>query len=120
MQTKTTTHQDIVKASGNQEPTIGQCKYLIYLYKDTIRKKILKRHTALSGAKSSDFPYFFNPKTKIGNFALHLYNQYSVEKELNRGAISNLIDQAKNQDKFDLNFVKSFLDSANGYTKPSA
>ena len=113
-------HNEIASSSGDQEPTIKQCNYLMFLYKETIRSKILKRHSALEGAKTSDFPYFYNPKIKVGNFALHLYNQFSVEKGLNRGAISNLINRAKENSKFDLKFVREFLDSANAYKKPSA
>lgn len=111
-------HDQIIKASGKEEPTIKQCNYLIGLYKDLIRKSILKKHTALLNAKTSDFPQFYNPRTKVGNFALHFLNTFSVENSLNRGAVSALIQNAKDG-KFDKTWVRPFVDSANSYKKIS-
>jgi len=111
-------HSQIIKASGKEEPTIKQCNYLMGLYKDLIRKSILKKHEALQNAKSSDFPFFYNAKTKVGNFALHYLNTFSVQNNLNRGDVSTLISEAK-EGNFTKAWIRPFLDSANSYKKAS-
>ena len=110
-------HESIFASSEKEEPTMNQCKYLIYLYRESLKAKILKRHTELQRAKVSDFPFFAMANRKPSSFAIHLLNTFSVSDNLNRGAISKLIDSAKNQSKFDAKFISSFLDSANRYYK---
>ena len=108
-------HESIFASSEKEEPTMNQCKYLIYLYKEILKAKILKRHEFIQNAKTSDFPWFAGANRRPASFAIHLLNTFSVDKSLNRGAISRLINDAKNNDQFDLKFVKGFLDSVNTY-----
>lgn len=108
-------HESIFASSEKEEPTMNQCKYLIYLYKEILKAKILKRHEFIQNAKTSDFPWFSGGNRRVASFAIHLLNTFSVDKSLNRGAISRLINDAKNNDQFDLKFVKGFLDSVNTY-----
>ena len=108
-------HESIFASSEKEEPTMNQCKYLIYLYKEILRAKILKRHEFIQNAKTSDFPWFSGANRRPASFAIHLLNTFSVDKSLNRGAISMLIKNAKVHDSFDLKFVKGFLDSVNAY-----
>jgi hypothetical protein len=108
-------HESIFASSEKEEPTMNQCKYLIYLYKEILKAKILKRHECIQNAKTSDFPWFAGQNRRPASFAIHLLNTFSVDKSLNRGAISMLIKNAKIHDSFDLKFVKGFLDSVNTY-----
>ena len=108
-------HESIFASSEKEEPTMNQCKYLIYLYKAKIKAKILKRHEFIQNAKTSDFPWFAGQNRRPASFAIHLLNTFSVDRNLNRGSVSALIDDAKNNDKFDLKFVSNFCDSVNIY-----
>ena len=104
-------HESIFASSEKEEPTMNQCKYLIYLYKEILKAKILKRHECIQSAKTSDFPWFAGANRRPASFAIHLLNTFSVDQNLNRGSVSALIDDAKNNDKFDLKFVSNFCDS---------
>ena len=108
-------HQSICAASAKEEPTMDQCSYLVFLYKEVLRSKILKRHDYIASAKTSDFPYFRGRNRKPASFVIHLLNTYTVAENMNRGDVSNLIDLAKNSNSFNVAFVKKFLDSANQY-----
>jgi len=108
-------HQSIFESSAKDEPTMDQCSYLVYLYKESLKSKILKRHNHIASAKTSDFPYFQGRNRKPSSFAIHLLNTYTVAENMNRGDVSKLIDLAKNSNSFNVAFVKKFLDSANQY-----
>ena len=108
-------HQSIFDASAKEEPTMRQCSYLVFLYKEVLRSKILKRHDHIAKAKTSDFPYFQGVNRKPSSFAIHLLNTFTVAENMNRGDISKLIDDAKSNNNFSVAFVRKFLDSANQY-----
>ena len=117
-------HSSIMESGATEEPTIKQCSYLIYLYKAKLKSKILKRHSRLQGAKTSDFPFFVRKDKKtgratIGTFALHFLNTFAVSENINRGQTSALIKNAVINNKFDMKLVGNFLTSANSY-KPKA
>jgi hypothetical protein len=111
-------HEQIVKRGG-KEPTDLQCRYLINLYKELIKKSIMKKHTALQAAKTKDYPHFVlsNTKNNLGTFALHYMNTFSVANNINQAKVSEIIHNAANEDKFDKTWIKPFLDSANSYKK---
>ena len=113
-------HDSIFESSAKEEPTMNQCKYLIYLYKAKIQSKILKRHEFLQNAKTKDFPFFAMANRKPGSFAIHFLNTFSVNENLNRGLVSQLINDAKLNNKFDLKLIAKFCDSANAYYKARA
>jgi|TARA_Y100000310_G_scaffold106401_1_gene104897 hypothetical protein len=113
-------HDSIFESSAKEEPTMNQCKYLIYLYKAKIQSKILKRHKFLQNAKTKDFPFFAMANRKAGSFAIHFLNTFSVNENLNRGAVSQLINNAKLNNKFDLKLIARFCDSANAYYQAKA
>ena len=116
-------HSSIMSSGATEEPTMKQCSYLMSLYKAKIKSKILKRHSSLLGAKTSDFPFFVRKdfrtgKATVGTFALHFLNTFAVSESINRGQVSKLISNARD-DKFDMKLVGKFLTSANSY-KPKA
>tara|TARA_Y100001951_G_C11108183_1_gene165932 strand:+ start:48 stop:425 length:378 start_codon:yes stop_codon:yes gene_type:complete len=113
-------HSSIMESGGDEEPTMRQCSYLMFLYKAKIKSKILKKHSRLQDAKVKDFPFFVRPNRKVGTLAIHFYSTFSVNEKLSRGAVSKLINSAKNDSKFDIKLIARFLDSANSYTKATS
>jgi hypothetical protein len=122
MTKKLSTNESIQALYPDEEPTMPQAKWLIGLYRDKLRSKILKRHSRIQDAKTSQFPYFSGAKGKPGSFAIHFLNTFAVENTVLRGATSDLIQNAlpidhpmKTVDKvtFDMKFVAKFLDSSN-------
>lgn len=113
-------HEQITSSYGKEEPTIGQASYLMSLWKDTIKSRILKKHTALQEAKTNDIPFFVifknSRKPKPGSFAIHFIASFSVAERMDLGAVSKLIDNAKNGN-IDVKLVNKFVDSVNAYRK---
>lgn len=112
-------HDQITSAYGNEEPTIGQASYLVGLWKDTIKNRILKKHSALQEAKTNDIPFFVmfrsgSRKPNPGSFAIHFQTSFTVAQKMNRGAVSKLIVDARNG-IIDVKLVNKFIDSANAY-----
>lgn len=112
------TDESIQAMYPDEEPTLPQAKWLIGLYRDKLKSKILKRHSRIQDAKTSDYPYYRG----ICSFAIHFINTYSVENSVLRGATSTMIQNALplghpkktgNKVTFDMKFVAKFLDSSN-------
>jgi len=115
------THAEI-SAQRDGDVTVPQVNYLISLYKETIKKSILKSHKNLDS--SADYPNFSysknNKKNALkGKFGVHLMVDYVPANKLTKNKISGLIDDAKNG-KFDLKFAKALVASANKYKKAVA
>jgi len=116
------THAEI-SAQRDGDVTVPQVNYLISLYKETIKKSILKSHKNLD--KSADYANFVWSKNRSrdalkGKFGIHLHVQYIPENKLTKNKISSLIHDAKNSNKFDLKFAKSLVASCNKYKKVSS
>lgn len=118
------THAEI-SAQRDGDVTVKQVNYLISLYKETIKKSILKSHKTLD--KSDDYMNFKWTKNRDrsrdalkGKFGIHLHVQYIPENKLTKNKVSKLIDDAKNSNKFDLKFAKSLVASCNKYKKVSS
>tara|TARA_B100001964_G_scaffold173839_1_gene191501 strand:- start:367 stop:774 length:408 start_codon:yes stop_codon:yes gene_type:complete len=120
--TKLSTNASIQASYADEEPTMLQAKWLIGLYRETLQKKILKRHSRLQNAKTSAFPFFNGSGRKPGSFAIHFLNTFSVDNNISRGATSTMINNALpvdhpkkdgDQQIFDAKFVSAFLDSSN-------
>lgn len=112
------THAEI-SAQRDGDVTVPQVNYLISLYKETIKKSILKSHKNLD--KSADYANFVWSKNKSrdalkGKFGIHLHVQYIPENKLTKNKVSSLINDALNS-KFDLKFAKSLVASCNKYKK---
>lgn len=115
------THAEI-SAQRDGDVTVPQVNYLISLYKETIKKSILKSHKNLD--KTADYANFVWSKNKSkdalkGKFGIHLHVQYIPENKLTKNKVSSLINDALNS-KFDLKFAKSLVASCNKYKKVSA
>ena len=115
------THAEI-SAQRDGDVTVPQVNYLISLYKETIKKSILKSHKNLD--KTADYANFVWSKNKSrdalkGKFGIHLHVQYIPENKLTKNKVSSLINDALNS-KFDLKFAKSLVASCNKYKKVSS
>jgi len=115
------THAEI-SAQKDGDVTVPQVNYLISLYKETIKKSILKSHKNLD--KSADYANFVWSKNRSrdalkGKFGIHLHVQYIPENKLTKNKVSSLINDALNS-KFDLKFAKSLVASCNKFKKVSS
>ena len=114
------THAEI-SAQRDGDVTVPQVNYLISLYKETIKKSILKSHKNLDGSSNGDYPNFAytkgNKKNALkGKFGVHLMVDYVPANKLTKNKISAMIQDALN-DKYDLKFAKALVASANKYKK---
>ena len=119
--TESKTHAEI-SAQRDGDVTIPQVNYLISLYRETIKKSILKGHKNLN--KSEDFVNFKWSRNKSrdalkGKFGIHLYVNFIPANKLTKNKVSSLINDAINS-KFDLKFTKALVTSCNKYEKQGA
>tara|TARA_R110000868_G_scaffold7126_1_gene39111 strand:- start:2035 stop:2379 length:345 start_codon:yes stop_codon:yes gene_type:complete len=108
------THEGIAN-SKHKGATEAQVKYLVYLYQDTIKKNILKKHDKLK--KDNDFVNFKGKSGRFGKFQVHLWNSFIPESKMTSQDISKLINDAKVNNKFDTAFTKKLVQSVNDYVK---
>ena len=114
-------HQSIAKTEDGPATT-NQVNYLISLYEEMLT-------TAIDGSKRPEykrlkkFNNFMLFKNKYqdnvkGILGVHLWSTYiPANKNMTKHTLSNMINSAYNEKKFDKKFITSFLKSANSYKK---
>tara|TARA_R110002020_G_scaffold469463_1_gene694513 strand:- start:1185 stop:1559 length:375 start_codon:yes stop_codon:yes gene_type:complete len=118
--TTNNTFESIAKSKDGSATEL-QGNFLLSLYKEELRKSVLKSQDNIKLDKSRDYINFNKPYgNRIkGSFGMHLMSTFiPLNKEYTKIKVSNMINDAKNNKKFDKKFIKAFLKSKNDYVKP--
>ena len=110
------THESI-KAQKDKPCSGAQASYLADLYRELLESAITpKSLTAKHSSEWFRYNKFMGDNCK-GTLANHFFETYSVEKKLTKNKVSELIHNAKENNKFDKTLAKSWIASNNKFLK---